>query len=119
MFVTDKYLQIAFRTDVFRPLLLRIPGANVSLVHGPRSHQRMVDDGDLVMDHVGIGAVEVDPLLEYGLIVKMQRQPCGVERARPPESARFHLEHVVASVAVLVDPAADRIALISGLDFRP
>src|SRR6266403_1411507 len=44
MLVADEDLQIAFGTDVFRPLRILIPSADISLVDGPWSRGRVVDD---------------------------------------------------------------------------
>src|SRR5258708_33786880 len=80
----------------------------------------MVDDGDLVMDKVGIGLVEMDAPLEHGMVGEMQREARSIIGTRPLEAARLHFEHVVTAVAVLVDPATDRITLIARFDFvRP
>src|SRR6266436_7615354 len=80
----------------------------------------MVDDGDLVMDQVRIGLVEMDALLEHGLVVEMQRKAGGIIGTRALEAARLDFEHVVTAVTVLVYPATDRITLIARFDFvRP
>ncbi len=77
----------------------------------------MVDHGDLVVDHLGIGLVEVEALLENGLIVEVKRQAGGVVDARPLEAACFGLEHVIHAVAILVDPLSDRVTRIARVDF--
>src|ERR1700681_703263 len=46
--------------------MLVIGVAQIFLVHGPRPRQRMVDHGDLVMQDVAVGLVDIDPLLEHG-----------------------------------------------------
>src|SRR5258706_6389612 len=80
----------------------------------------MVDDGDLVMDQVGIGLVEMDALLEHGLVVEMQREARCIVGPRTLEAAGLDFEYVVTAVTVLVDPATDRITLIGRFDFvRP
>src|SRR5258708_39417412 len=76
----------------------------------------MVDRGDLVVQDARIGLVAVDALLDDGLIVDVQRKPGLVESARPLEAARLDLERAVVAAAVLVDPAADRVAREGRLD---
>src|SRR5215469_2618332 len=76
---------------------------------GPRIG--VIDGGDLVVQAVAVGVVEVDALLDDGLIVGMQRQAAGVEGARALEAARLDLERAKAAGGVAVDPAADRVAL--------
>ena len=71
------------------------------------------------MQDVWICLVEVDPLLEGGLIVEVQRKAGEVVNARPFERPpRLDFENVVAAVTVLVDPSADRVARISWLVVR-
>ena len=69
----------------------------------------MVEHGDLVMGHVGIGSVEVDPLLDDGLIVGVQRQVAGIEGSGTAEAACLNFENIVAAIPVRIDPLADRI----------
>ena len=93
----------------------------IGLVDAPGPRQGVVEHGDLVVQQVRIVLVEMEPLLEGRLIVEVQRQPGRVVGARPLErAARLDFEHVVDAVAVLVDPVADRIALIGRLELgRP
>ena len=107
--------------DVFAPDRTRIRVAPKCLVDAPGPRQGMVEHGDFVVKDVRIVLVEMEPLLEDRLIVEGQRQPARVVGARPLEgAARLDLKHVVAAVAVLVDPSADRIALIGRLEvLRP
>ena len=58
----------------------------------------------------GLALSSVDPLLDDGLVVLVQRNAAGVEGARALEVAGLDFEHVVAAVAVRVDPLADRVA---------
>src|SRR5260370_16655578 len=76
----------------------------------------MVDHGDFVVDDFGIGLIEVDALLENGLIVEVKGKAAGVVDAWPLEAARLGFEHVIVAVAILVDPPSDRIARIAWLD---
>jgi hypothetical protein len=45
--------------------------------------QRIVDHGDFVVDDLGIGLIEVDALLENGLIVEVEGKAGRVLNARP------------------------------------
>src|SRR5207245_6706620 len=85
-------------------------------VHGPRSRQTMVDHGDFVVNNIRIGLVAVNPFLENGLIVKVERKTGGVIDARALEAARFDFEQVIVAVAINVDPPSNRIARIAWLD---
>ena len=87
-------------------LTLVVPG------DGPGPRQRMIEGGYLVMQEIGVGRIEIEPLLENGLIVGVERNAGVVEIARPPEAAGLDLEHVVT--AILAGPAADRVALEQG-----
>src|SRR5260370_14136889 len=94
---------------LFGPERPRIRHAPIILHHGPGPRQRMVDDRDLVMGVLGIGLVDEDPLLDDRLIVLVQRKSAAVKNARAAKAAGLHLEHVVAAVALAVDPFADGI----------
>ena len=74
----------------------------------------MVDGGDLVVEQIRIGLVEVDPFLDDRLVVAVQGQAAAVERARSPHPARLDQKHVVTAVSILVDPLADGIAVERG-----
>src|SRR5262249_60087570 len=77
----------------------------------------MVVHGDLVVQDVR-GLVEVDALEEDRLVVEMERQAGGVVGAVPLEGAAgLDLEHVIDPVAVLIDPAANRVTRIARLYF--
>src|SRR5712671_2736014 len=102
----DLDMAVAFGADPLapdRPLPLL---ANVALLHRPGARQRIVDGGDLVVQQVGLGLVEIDPLLDDRGIVGVQRQPAGIIDARALEAAGLDFQHVVFAVAVLVDPFA-------------
>jgi hypothetical protein len=55
--------------------------APIALHHGPRLRQSVVDHRDFVMGHVGISLVDVNPLLDHGLIVRVQWKAAAVECA--------------------------------------
>src|SRR5713101_6888423 len=48
--------------------------AKVLLDNGPRTRQSIVDDGNFIIKRVRIGLVEIDPLLDDGLVVLVQRK---------------------------------------------
>src|SRR5262245_13830549 len=72
--------------------------------------QRIVDHGDLVPKYVWIGLVEIDPLLDDGLAVAVERDAGRIVAAWIFEETSLDFEHVVLAVAILIDPLADRIA---------
>jgi hypothetical protein len=84
--------------------------ANVFLGDRPRPREGIVGDSDLVEERILGGFVEPDALLHHGLVVAMQRQTGRLEIARALEVAGLDLEQVVAAIAVLVLPIADRVA---------
>src|SRR5215470_5462548 len=92
------------------PVRLAIRLAPVALENGPGPRQRTVDNGHLVAEEIAIVLVEIDPLPDDGLVVLVQRNAAAVERARSLEIPGLDLERVVASVAVGIDPFADRVA---------
>src|SRR5262249_2469827 len=86
----------------------------IFLVHGPGPRQGMVDRGNHVVQDLWIALVAEDALLEDGLVVEMKRQAgCVVSAGALEGAARFHFEHVIDAIAILVDPSADRVARIS------
>src|SRR5262245_55813714 len=93
-----------------------ITRAIVAARHRPGPGQRIVVGGDLVTQDVRVGLVEEDALLDDGLIVLVQRDAARIEDARAFEMTGLHLEHVVAAVAILIDPFADRVAREGWLD---
>src|SRR5262249_10959336 len=103
-------MDVAFGADVLVPpdLLPRL-GAPIILGDGPGTRQRMVDGGDLVVEKVRIGLVQVDALPDDALVVAVERNAADVVVAPPLETEGFHEQRVVAAVPILVDPAADRI----------
>jgi hypothetical protein len=78
----------------------------------------MVDDGNFVMQDVAVGLVEVDSLLDDGLIILVQRDAGLIEGALAPEISGLDDERIEFSVAILVDPSADGITDSAGLDIR-
>src|SRR5262245_60103374 len=84
-----------------------IPLTLIFLGNGPRPCERIVDRGDLVEQEVLIGFVEGNALLDDGSTIVVQLYAACLERAGPLEAAGLDFEHVVAAVAVLIDPSAD------------
>src|SRR5262245_42908747 len=74
VFRADHDLGVALGAVVLRPLRARARVALESLVGGPRPRERVVEDRDQVMQDVGVGLVEEEALLEYRLVVEVQRQ---------------------------------------------
>jgi hypothetical protein len=96
---------VALGTNRFDPD--RVANAMVVLGYRPRSGQRIVDRCNFIMQNVRIRFVEVDPLLDEGLIVRVQRDAAGVESARTFQVAGLDLKRVIAAASVLIDPFAD------------
>ena len=78
----------------------------------------MIKHGNFVMQEVAVCLVEVDPLLDDGVIVLMQGNTGLIEGALTPEMAGFNYERIEFSVTVLIDPSADRVANTAGLNVR-
>src|SRR5262249_34368969 len=116
----DADMRIVLGTDFLDPIVVRIGVPGIFLLHAPWPGQRMVDGGDFVPEHRRIGLVEIEPFLHHGLIIAVQRQTGGVVGARPLHAAGLDFQHVVAAIAILVDPVADGIALECRLELlRP
>src|SRR5262245_59834163 len=108
-----------FGTADFAPAEARIGVAHILFVYCPRPCHSIVDHGDYVVKDSRIGLVAENALLEDGLVVEMKRQAGRIIHARTFErAARFHFEHVVDSVPVLINPFANRVARISRLVVR-
>ena len=86
----------------------------VALVDRPRTGQRMVVDGDLVVEDVAVRLVEGDALLDDRLVVLVQRNAARLVGARPLEIAGFDFEGIETAVAVGIEPFADGIAHVAG-----
>src|SRR5262249_12980797 len=106
--VADTDVLIALGADGLDPD--RIVHTQIFLGDDPGTAQRAVDGRDLIEQDVGIGLVVVDPLLDDGLAILVQGNPAVVDRARPFQQAGLALKRIVAAVAVLIDPFADRVA---------
>src|SRR5258708_31438485 len=72
--------------------------------HGPRTGQGVIDRRNLVVQDVRVILVQIDALLEDGLVVGVAGNAGLVEEARALEVAGHDLLHVGYTLAVLVDP---------------
>src|SRR5579871_5589097 len=111
--LADKHVMIGLTAIVVLPQFVAV--APVGLRDRPRPRQRVVDRGDLIVQEIRIVLVEINPLQDDRLVVRMQRQAAVLVSARPFEVAGFHFERVIAAIAVGIEPFADRVALIARL----
>jgi hypothetical protein len=122
---SDEIVLIAYEdvTVVFGAIVLkpdRIRHTALVLRHSPRAGQGVVDRHNPVMQQFRIGRIDVEAFLDDGLVVLMKWGAAVFVGARPLQASGFDLQHVVAAVAVLVDPVADRITKKAGFDLlRP
>src|SRR5580704_17838103 len=95
----------------FLPPPDRLLGGNAAVVlyDRPWTRQRTVDHGNLVVQDVGIGVVQIKPFLYDGLPVGVERDAASLVDPRPLEAAGLNQERVVAAGALPVDPSADGI----------
>src|SRR5207247_1439951 len=82
----DRDLRIVLGADKFEPGRLAL--AAILAGDDPGTRECMVDGGDLVHQHVGIGFVERDALLDDGLVVLVERNAGGLVDARALDAAR-------------------------------
>ncbi len=109
-------MHVAFGAVVFRPSDIAV--AAIALHYGPRPRQRAVGRGDFVAQDVRIGLVEENSFLDDGLVVLREWNAGLVVGARRLDVAGLDLQRVETSVAVGVEPLADRIAHIGRLFVR-
>src|SRR5262249_47349250 len=112
--LADRDMIVVLVAIIFSPD--RVSVALVALNHGPRTGQRVIDGGDLVIKDIGIGLVEKNPFLDNRLVVRMEGKTIDVEITRTLHVARLDLKYVVSAIPVLVDPSADGISGEGGLD---
>src|SRR6516225_1281676 len=106
----DADMRIVLGAGELQPHRLLRLGTGVVTHDRPRPRQRMVGHRDLVMQDVVVRRVEIDALLEYRLVVGMQRYAGLVEEARALEILGLDLENTVVAIALLVDPTPEGIA---------
>src|SRR6516162_6686535 len=103
-------MSISFATNlVVKPKRLIAHDAPESLRHLPRAGQRMIDGSDVVVKQVLVGLVEVNALLNNGLIVIMQRDTGGIKDTGTLQAAGLDFKSVVAAVTVGIEPFTDRV----------
>src|SRR5262245_13029495 len=71
VFLSNADMRICLHTTGLDPDWIAVP--TIILDHRPRTGQRTVDGSNFVMQNLGIGFVEINPLLHDSLIVAMQR----------------------------------------------
>src|SRR5438552_11033482 len=94
----DHHMWVVLVADEIDPRHARLL-AHVGFYHRPRAGERMIDGGDLVNDAVA-GLVEIDALLDNGLIVLVQRQASAFIGAVALDVAGLDFQRVVFAVAV-------------------
>src|SRR5215468_6260985 len=107
--LADANVPVVFFTIVLKPDRV-VALAAIILNDRPGTRLRAIVARDLVLQNVRIGAVEIEPFLEDCFIVGVERNAAGLVGVGTLEVARFDFQHVEATVAILVDPLADRIA---------
>src|SRR5262249_17510444 len=106
--LTDPDMSILFAANrVAEPGRLVGRGAPVGFVYQPWPGQSMIDGGDVIVQQIRVGLIEIDALLNDGLVVFVQRDAAGVENAWTLHATRLNHECVIAAVAVLIEPLAD------------
>src|SRR5260221_197475 len=114
--LADADMCISFAANrVAEPSRLVGRDAPVGFVDQPRPGQGMIDGGNVVVQQIRGGLVEIDALLDDGLVVFVQRDAAGVEDAWTLHAAGLNHERVIAAVAVLIEPLADGITQKPGL----
>src|SRR5262249_25321541 len=114
--LAEKHIAVVLGADVLDPG--RVADASVAPGHRPGSGQGVIERGDLVAQHVVVGLVEEQPLLDHRLIVLVQRNSARVEDARPLERAGLDFEHAMAAAVIRIGPTSDRVARERRLDRR-
>src|SRR5258708_27873480 len=99
VFFLDADMRVGFRANLREPHRtgIWIAGGLLDLDVGPR--QRMIEHGDLVIKGVGVGLVEVDPLLDDGLIIPVERDARDIVAALVLEETGLAIEHIALAVA--------------------
>src|SRR5207248_9344350 len=84
------------------------------------ARQRVIDNGDLVVQHIAVGAIQIEPFLDDAPIVPMQREAAVVVDAGACKAASLNLERLVATIPVCIDSSADGQPVQAGLEtLRP
>src|ERR1700688_4990380 len=82
--------------------------APVAALHAPGARPSIVVHRDVVVEDAGLGGIEMHPLLDHGLAVRMERGAVAVKDARAAQAAGLDRQSVEMAVVAL--PAADGIA---------
>src|SRR5436190_12245154 len=90
--------------------------ANVLLGYCPGSRQCVVDRCYLVIDDVLVAFVEIEAFLDDGLIVLVQRDAAGFERARSAHTAGLDPQLIETTIAAGIEPLAYRVAVVIALE---
>src|SRR5215510_2206414 len=83
--------------------------ASIDATDCPRVSERAVGDRRLDAQQAQVYFVKCDPLANNGGIIFVQRHPTAFVGAGTLEATRLDLKQIVATVAILVDPLADRV----------
>src|ERR1700722_174209 len=108
--IADLHHGVIARAGFLEPDRLRIGIALIGSILGPWLRQRMIVGRDVVVQQILVGFVEIDPLLDDGLIVLVERNALGVVGVRRADESRLDLKRIILAVAVLIDPFADGVA---------
>src|SRR5262249_10116833 len=106
--LADANVLVVFLTIVLEPDRV-VTLAAIVLDDCPRTRQRMVVARDLIMQNFRVGTVEVEALLEDCLAIGVERYTAGLISVGTLYMAGFDFQRVEATVAILVDPTADRV----------
>ena len=87
MLIANEGMLVVLDAARFVPIRTCLLGAAVIFCHRPRMRERMVDQRDFVMEDIPVGLVAINPLLDDGLIVLVQRNAGAVQGAQPAEAA--------------------------------
>src|SRR5262249_10937972 len=108
-FLADANVRVILGADELAPDRPRVGIAAQIPVRGPWPGRRLVVARDLVMQALLVIFVEIDALFEPRLVVVVRRRTRRIVMARSLETTGLDFQHVVFSIAVLVDPFADGI----------
>ena len=109
-FIADLYPGVVHRAGLCQPYRVRIPLTDGLLKFAPGPRQGVVDHGDVVIERVAVGLVEIEPLLDDGLVILVEGHPRDFVGARTPQEPGLDFERGVLALTSLVDPPADRVA---------
>ena len=92
--------------------------APIGFLHRPGLGERVVNDGDLIVQEIRVGLVEIDAFADDGLVVAVQGQARGVEGPGAKKTPRLRDEYVKSPIAIFVDPLAMGRAAKTFVDVR-